>query len=110
MSEKNPHPVKTRALEQHKTFRKSPANRASDPKRSARHAKGSRLASRGLYRAGFAVTPCGVEEALEYRVESLTSRSILTMNETGQNRIQNLVEALACIFRQESQHKISILL
>jgi hypothetical protein len=32
------------------------------------------------------------------------------MNESGQNCIQNLIEALARVFRQETQQEISILL
>ncbi len=36
--------------------------------------------------------------------------TVLTMSESGQNGIQDLLKALARIFRQESQHKISILL
>jgi hypothetical protein len=43
-------------------------------------------------------------------LELPASRTVLTMNESGQNGIQNLLEALARVFRQESQHKISILL
>jgi hypothetical protein len=43
-------------------------------------------------------------------LELLTCRAVLAMNESGQNGIQNLIEALARIFRQESQHEISMLL
>jgi hypothetical protein len=43
-------------------------------------------------------------------LELLASLAILPMNESGQNSIQNLVEALARVLRQETQHKISILL
>jgi len=32
------------------------------------------------------------------------------MNESGYDRVQNMVEALANIFRQKSQYKIAILL
>ena len=39
----------------------------------------------------------------------LSPRTVLTISESGQNGIQNLIEALTCVFRQESRHKISML-
>jgi hypothetical protein len=43
-------------------------------------------------------------------VQRFASREMLSMNESGQDGIQNLVKAPACVLRQESQCQISICL
>jgi hypothetical protein len=60
-------------------------------------------------KSALAVTPW-IFPRSKAKGESASASCFFHDKKSGNYRIKNLVETLACVFRQESQHKISILL